>query len=170
MIERDRAEAARQAGLDAYAIIDTLEEQAYDDLTRMAAELFKTPIAIIAFLDRDRSCFKPRIGIEAKQAPREFALCEHLILKPGEVLVVNDASTDDRFRANPLVVGDPNIRFYVGAPLVSPSGQTLGAICAVDTQPRETDAAQIEMLQFLAQQVVTKLEERRRALALKLQA
>ncbi len=165
MSKPEITEAARQAEIDAYQIVDTFEEQAYDDITRLAAATFHTPIAVIAFLDRDRNWFKSRIGISAAQVPREYALCEHMILRPGEVLVVNDAFADDRFRTNPLVTSDPSIRFYAGAPLISPSGHTLGALCAIDTQPREADAEQLAMLQFLAQQVMQKLEERRQGLS-----
>ena len=157
------AEQARQADLDRYRILDTLEDQAYDDLTRMAAEACRVPMALITFLDHDRNWFKSRIGMQATQTPRELAFCEHLVLRPDEVLIVNDASSDARFRGNPLVVGEPHIRFYVGAPLISSTGHTLGAICALDTQPRTVDAAQIEILQFLAKQVMQKLEESRRA-------
>lgn len=158
-------ESARQAEVDAYAIVDTLEEQAYDDLTRLAAEACGVPIALITILDHDRNWFKSRIGTQATQAPRESAFCEHLVLRPGEVLVVGDAMADERFSGNPMVVGEPHIRFYVGAPLVSASGHTVGAICAMDTEPRVLDAQQIATLQFLASQVMKTLEERRRRLA-----
>jgi GAF domain-containing protein len=154
-------EAARQAEVDAYRIVDTFEEQAYDDLTRLAAQTFQTPIALITFLDHDRNWFKSRIGMDASEAPRAVALCEHMVLQPGQAMVVNDASRDPRFCGNPLVVGEPRIRFYAGAPLVSPAGHTLGAICAIDTQPREVDAQQVETLLFLAQQVMQQLELRR---------
>jgi GAF domain-containing protein len=159
------SETARQAEVDAYAIVDTLEEQAYDDLTRLAAETCGVPIALITILDHDRNWFKSRVGLQATQAPRESAFCEHLLRLPGDLLVVNDALADARFSGNPQVVGEPHIRFYVGAPLVSASGHTLGALCAIDTQPRELNAEQIETLQFLATQVMQRLDERRRALA-----
>jgi GAF domain-containing protein len=159
-------EVARQAEVDSYAIVDTLEEQAYDDLTRLAAEACGVPIALITILDHDRNWFKSRIGVQLAEAPRESAFCEHLTRTPGEVMVVGDALADARFSANPMVVGEPHIRFYVGAPLVSASGHTLGAICAIDTQPRQLDAQQIETLQFLATQVMKTLDERRRALAI----
>ena len=158
-------EAERQAEVDAYGVVDTLEEEAYDDLTRMAAEVCQVPIALITFLDRDRSWFKSRIGKQLTQAPRESAFCEHLAMQNDDVLIVTDASTDPRFSGNPLVVGNPHIRFYVGAPLISTNGHILGAICAIDTMPRVLDAKQIETLQFLSKQVMSKLEERRRALA-----
>ncbi len=158
-------EAERQAEVDAYGVVDTLEEEAYDDLTRLAAEVCQVPIALITFLDHDRNWFKSRIGMQQTQAPRESAFCEHLTMQNDEVLIVNDALTDPRFSDNPLVVGNPHIRFYVGAPLISRSGHTLGAICAIDTQPRELDAKQIDTLQFLSKQVMERLEERRRGLA-----
>ena len=158
-------ERQRQTDLDSYGIVDTLEEQAFDDLTRLAADLCQVPMALITFLDGDRNWFKSRLGIQATQSPREVSFCEHLVLKPDEVLIVNDARNDTRFCGNPLVLGEPHIRFYAGAPLISPTGHTLGAICALDTEPRELDATQIESLTFLATQVMARLEERRRALA-----
>ena len=165
MPPEDPDEQARQAELDSYRIVDTLEEEAYDDLTRTAAHIFQTPIALIAFLDHDRNWFKSRIGLSAAQAPREYALCQHLLLHPGEALIVHDASVDERFRDNPLVVDEPRIRFYAGVPLVSRNRHTLGAICAIDTHPRAVAPEQIEQLSFLAQQVIDKLEQRRAALA-----
>jgi GAF domain-containing protein len=161
----DAAERARQAELDRYQILDTLEEQAYDDLTRMAASVCGVPVALITLLDHDRQWFKSRVGVQATETPREVAFCEHAIRQPGDVMIVNDAMQDERFAANPLVTGDPNIRFYAGAPLVSAGGQALGTLCVIDTQPRELDASQVETLQFLAKQVMAKLEERRLALA-----
>lgn len=154
-------ELARQAAVDSYAIVDTFAEQAYDDLARAAADTFDTPIALITFLDRDRNWFKARIGMSLAEVPRAQALCEHLLVQPGEALLVNDAAADERFRANPLVTAEPHIRFYAGAPLVSPAGQVLGAICAIDTRPREVSAAQFEALRFLAKQVIETLEARR---------
>ena len=158
-------EEARQAEVDSYRVVDTLDDQAYDDLTRLAAEACQAPIALITILDHDRNWFKSRIGLQATQAPRESAFCEHLVLTSGESLVVRDALADPRFSCHPMVVGDPHIRFYAGAPLVSTSGHILGAICALDTEPRELSAEQMETLQFLATQVMKTLEERRRRLA-----
>lgn len=163
MREPLHTEDNRQAALDAYNIVDTLEEQAYDDLTRLVAQTFQTPIALITFLDRERNWFKSRIGLNQTEVPRELSLCDHMLLQPGEFLVVEDTLTDLRFMANPLVTGEPRIRFYAGAPLLSPDGLTLGAICAIDTQPRRVESSQLELLHFLAQQVINQLEARRRA-------
>ncbi len=165
MSTQDEAERARQSELDDFRVVDTLEEQAFDDLTRMAASVCGVPIALISLLDRDRQWFKSRVGLQATETPREFAFCEHAIHAAEPVMMVRDATQDERFAANPLVTGDPSIRFYAGAPLVSSGGQRLGTICVIDRVPRELDARQIETLQFLADQVMRKLEERRRALA-----
>lgn len=165
MSTQDEAERARQSELDDFRIVDTLEEQAFDDLTRMAASVCGVPIALISLLDRDRQWFKSRVGLQATETPREFAFCEHAIHAAEPVMMVRDATQDERFAANPLVTGDPSIRFYAGAPLVSSGGQRLGTICVIDRVPRELDARQIETLQFLADQVMRKLEERRQALA-----
>jgi GAF domain-containing protein len=156
------AEARRQEALDRLKILDTLEEQAYDDLTRMAADVCAAPVALISLLDRDRQWFKSRIGMNARETPREVAFCEHAIRQPQDVMIVADALQDLRFNANPLVTGDPNIRFCAGAPLVTSAGHAVGTLCVIDTRPRELDAQQIETLQFLARQAIDKLEERRR--------
>ena len=136
MSTQDEAERARQSELDDFRIVDTLEEQAFDDLTRMAASVCGVPIALISLLDRDRQCFKSRVGLQATETPREFAFCEHAIHAPEPVMMVRDATQDERFAANPLVTGDPGIRFYAGAPLVSSGGQRLGTICVIDRVPR----------------------------------
>ncbi len=153
-------DSARLAELDRLAVLDSAEEQAYDDITRMAADVCGTPIALITLVDGTRQWFKSRVGMQATQTPREHAFCAHAIQTPDQVMVVTDAQQDDRFVNNPLVTGDPNIRFYAGAPLVTTSGQALGTVCVIDTEPRTIDAAQLETLQFMAQQVVVMLEER----------
>lgn len=161
----DDAERARQAELERFEILDSLEEQAYDDLTRMAASVCGVPIALITLVDHDRQWFKSRVGLQVSETPRELAFCEYAIRQPGEVFIVKDARHDARFATNALVTGDPNIRFYAGAPLVTANGEALGSLCVIDTEPRELDAKQIETLQFLAKQVMKKLEERRQQLA-----
>lgn len=153
-------EKARLAALEALMVLDTLEEQAYDDITRMAADVCGTPIALISLIDGSRQWFKSRVGLQATETPREHAFCAHAIGRPHEVMVVPDASADARFAANPLVTGDPNIRFYAGAPLLTRDGHALGTVCVIDRSPRQLDAAQLESLQFMAQQVVVMLESR----------
>ena len=156
----DDKENARLAELRRLGVMDSPEEQAYDDITRMAADVCGTPIALIRLVDGDRQWFKSRVGLQAQQTPREMAFCAHAIDNPGQPFVVNDAAQDPRFESNPLVTGDPNIRFYAGAPLVTSTGHALGTVCVIDREPREISPAQLEELQFMAQQVVLMLESR----------
>ncbi len=153
-------ELARIAALERMAILDTDEEKAYDDITRMAASICGTPIALISLTDRHRQWFKSRVGMQMTEAPRESSFCAHALETPTHPFVVRDASKDYRFKANPLVTNDPNIRFYAGAPLVTSTGQALGVVCVLDSEPRDITLAQMEQLQFLAQQVITLMESR----------
>lgn len=156
-------EAARLAELKRLDILDSFEEQAYDDITRMAADICGTPIALISLVDERRQWFKSRVGLQARETPRELAFCAHAIETPSQPMVVPDATKDLRFVANALVTSDPNIRFYAAAPLVTSSGHALGTVCVIDREPRDISQAQVEQLQFLAQQVVLMLEARARA-------
>lgn len=147
--------------LQSFDILDSPEEQAFDDLTRTAAQLLNAPIALISLIDEGRQWFKAHIGLEVRQTPREQAFCDHTIRTPCRPLVVPDARLDERFCRNPLVTGEPHIRFYVGVPLVTATGDALGTLCVIDRQPRHIDPQVIEQLDFLARQVMIRLEERR---------
>jgi PAS domain S-box-containing protein len=153
-------EAARLESLHRYAILDTLPEQGFDDLSRLAALICGTPIALVSLVDENRQWFKSKLGIEEPETPRDIAFCAHAILG-SSVMVVPDALADERFRLNPLVTGDPNVRFYAGAPLRTPEGHALGTICVVDRVPRELSADQLEALKALSRLVVNELELRR---------
>ena len=120
-------------------VIDTSEERAYDDITHLAVEMSGAPIALISLVDETRQWFKARIGLQAQQTPRENSFCSFAIQRPSEVMVVHDALQDPRFATHPLVTGTPNIRFYVGAPLVTSNGQALGTLCVIDTKPRDME-------------------------------
>ena len=153
-------EAARLTALHNYNILDTAPETAFDDITKLAAFICGTPIAIMALIDRERQWFKSRIGQPAHETPREQAFCAYTILQPG-LLEVEDARTDNRFSDNPLVLGDPNIRFYAGAPLITGTGHALGSLCVIDRQPRKLSTEQKTCLESLARMVMTTLELRR---------
>lgn len=154
-------EAERLAELREYHILDTLSEQAYDDVTFLAARICGTPIALISFVDAERQWFKSRVGLAATETPREVAFCAHAITRPQDLMVVPDAEKDPRFAANPLVTSDPHIRFYAGAPLVTPTGNALGALCVIDRVTRELSAPQQDSLRALSRQVMTHLELRK---------
>jgi len=156
-----KSEALRLNVLKGYSILDTLAEQAYDDLTLLASHICDTPIALVSLVDRDRQWFKSKIGIDAEQTPRDQSFCAHAILEPENVFVVNDAATDSRFQDNPLVTGAPHIRFYAGASLVSPTGEAIGTLCVIDDHQRGLSERQQQALQALARQVMAQLELRR---------
>ncbi len=150
-------EVKRMKALAEYAVLDTLPEQALDDLVKLASFICGTPIALVSLIDRDRQWFKARVGLPASETPRDMAFCAHAILKPDELMIVPDARSDARFADNPLVTADPSIRFYAGAPLVTPSGEALGTLCVIDRQPRELRPDQKEMLSALARAVMAQL-------------
>ncbi len=158
-------ESDRLATLRALAVLDTPPEPAFDDLTRLAATLCGTPIALVSLVDDCRQWFKSRYGIDATETPREVAFCTHAILDTA-LFVVEDATADDRFRDNPLVIGEPNIRFYAGMPLITPDGHAVGTLCVIDRVPRTLRDDQREALRVLARQVVAQLQLRRQVASL----
>jgi two-component system NtrC family sensor kinase len=142
-----------------YHILDTEAEQNFDDLTKLASHVCGTPIALVSLIDADRQWFKSRVGLDARQTPREFAFCAHTIMDE-QPLVVADPRSDERFKNNPLVLGDPKIRFCAGAPLQTPHGHNIGTLCVIDQVARQLTPEQIEALKALARQVVSQLELR----------
>lgn len=166
VVTKPTNEEARLVALDKYAILDTDPEQSFDDLTLLASYICKTPIAMISLVDEDRQWFKSRVGLDAAETSRDIAFCSTAILQP-DVFVVPDALADDRFRDNPLVVSDPHIRFYAGAPLINEDGYALGTLCVVDRAPRELAPDQQDALKALSRLVLAQLEFRRNLILLK---
>ncbi len=153
-------EAERLRTLRLYRIMNTGAEQAFDDLTSLAAAICGTPMAAISFVDETRQWFKSKIGLVNSETSRDFSFCAHAVLK-DEMLIVEDATRDARFLDNPLVLQDPSIRFYAGAPLQMANGEALGALCVIDTQPRQLTDQQRLALSVLRRAVVSQLELRR---------
>ena len=153
-------EEARLGALARYAVLDTPPEQAFDDLARLAALVCATPMAQINFVDRSRQWSKAAVGGPRGVMPRERGLCARAIAR-GEPLVVDTAVGDGAHVPGvALAYGDPTIRFYAGAPVVTPDGQAIGTLCVLDHRPRELSAAQRDALVALARQVLAQLELR----------
>src|SRR6202521_1479326 len=154
-------EAERQKALDRYDVLDTDPEQAFDDITLLASQICGTEIATISLIDRNRQWFKSKVGITMSETSRDVAFCAYGILQ-REVCVVEDARMDGRFATNPLVTGHPMVRFYAGAPLITPDGHVLGMLCVIAPAVRTLRPEQKAGLQALSRQVVAQLELRRR--------
>lgn len=158
--EEERIVALRQ-----YQVLDTEPEVAFDRLTYLAAQICQTRIALISLVDVDRQWFKSKMGVTVSETPRDVSFCAHAILQSG-LFLIPDARQDRRFANNPAVVSTPQVRFYAGAPLLTPDGYAIGTLCVIDTVPRVLQQGQQQALETLAQQVVAQLELRRSVTAL----
>lgn len=154
-------DARRLETLRDYRVLDSAPELSFDNVTRLATALFHTPIALVSLVDEHRQWFKSRVGLEVAETPREWSFCDHAVRADSD-LVVEDASRDPRFADNPLVTGEPGIRFYCGVVLHASDGQGLGTLCLIDRVPRTISREERASLEVLARQVEAELELRRR--------
>ncbi|GAA4450674.1 hypothetical protein GCM10023189_11650 [Nibrella saemangeumensis] len=159
-------EAERLKALAQYKILDTLPEEVYDDITRIASEITGTPIALLNLVDENRQWTKSKQGIDLTEIPRDQAFCAHSILNPDEIMVVEDARYDERFHDNPLTTGDPHIVFYAGVPIVDAGGHALGSLCVIDNRPRSLPENKLLGLKALAKLVNAHFELRKTKLEL----
>ncbi|QLG87379.1 GAF domain-containing protein [Chitinibacter bivalviorum] len=151
-------EALRIETLRQFLILDTPPEERFDNLTRAAASFFRVQIAVVSLVDVNRQWFKSTCGLDAKETPRDISFCGHAILQ-DDVMLVHDALLDPRFADNPLVTGEPKIRFYAGAPLKASNGVNVGTLCLIDREPKMLTPTEIEMLQDMARVVVGEIEK-----------
>jgi GAF domain-containing protein len=155
-------EAKRLKVLWQYEVLDTVPEEVFDDLTELAARICEAPIALITLVDEKRQWFKSRVGVTVNETSRDISFCAHAITQP-DLFIVPDATKDPRFANSPLVTSEPKVRFYAGAPLITPDGYALGTLCVIDKVPRELRTEQKQALRILARHVLLQLELRHHA-------
>jgi len=153
-------EQGRRDALRRYAILDTAPEAAFDRVAELAASICAAPIALVSLIDSDRQWLKSKVGLTLSDTPRDVAFCAHAIVE-RDLFVVSDAAADERFATNPLVTAPPKIRFYAGAPLITPDGFAVGTLCVLDHVPRQLSDQQQQALRVLSSQLVAQLELRK---------
>ena len=158
-------ESARLQALSEYRILGTKPERSYDDITAIASLVCGTPIALLSLVDAERQWFKSKVGVNVDETPRDWSFCAHAIHTP-DPLIVHDALWDERFHDNPLVCGDPKIRFYAGFPLTNDAQERIGTLCVIDRQAKHLSENQLAIMTALARQVMTFLDLRKRSLRL----
>ena len=157
-----KTETKRLRVLWQYDVLDTVPEEIFDDLTDLAAKICEAPIALISLVDENRQWFKSKVGVTLNETSRGNSFCSHAIMQ-NDLFIVPDATRDPRFASNSLVTSDPQIRFYAGAPLITPDGHALGTLCVIDKVPRELRPEQKQALRILARHVMSQLELRQHA-------
>lgn len=158
---KDEAEQENFDEIKKYSILDTLPEKDYDNITKIASEICDTKISLISFFDGNRQWFKSHHGTNLEETPIEHSFCKFATGSKDKLYMVQDARVDDKFKDNPLVTGDHNIVFYAGVPLYSENGNSLGALCVIDEEPKILNENQISSLKALAKQVINLLKLRK---------
>ncbi|WP_052354469.1 GAF domain-containing hybrid sensor histidine kinase/response regulator [Flectobacillus major] len=159
-------ESQRLEALRSYQILDTLPEDDFEFITKIAQEICQTPLSLISIVDQNRQWFKSVQGIDITETPRDISFCAHTILNPSQPLIIEDTNKDERFHDNPFVEAPHNIAFYAGIPLVNAKGYALGTLCVLDNKPRTLQSEQVDALKALANQVISQLELRKKTLEL----
>ncbi|RFS18477.1 PAS domain S-box protein [Emticicia sp. C21] len=159
-------EKERLQALKNYNLLDSVKEEEFDRLTRLASIICGVPISVISLIDEERQWFKSKVGLEDDETSRDISFCQYTIMDEA-LFAVEDATKDDRFRDNPLVLGNPNIRFYAGYPLIDPDGFALGSMCVIDDKPRKLSKEQEEALTILAHEVISQIVARKEKESLK---
>ncbi|WP_111309973.1 PAS domain S-box protein [Confluentibacter sediminis] len=159
-------ESKRLKELESYQLIGIAEDEDYDFITSMAAQICGTKISLISLINKDKQWFLSHHGLEVRETPKKFAFCAHAINTPNEPFIVEDASKDERFHDNPLTVGDPYVIFYAGIPLITSNGYPLGTLCVIDDTPKKLNKSQLDQLKKLARQTVKIFEARKKSFEL----
>ncbi|WP_158976082.1 ATP-binding protein [Cellulophaga sp. L1A9] len=156
-----KEEEKRLAELQSYNILDSLPEEDYDNLSKIASEICGTPISMISLVDEKRQWFKSSYGIDVKETEREISFCGHMINDSNDIFIVPDARKDARFFDNPMVTGDTNVVFYAGVPLMTSNNLPIGSLCVIDNKPKKLNKSQIDSLKALSNQVMKLIELRK---------
>lgn len=155
-------EEARLKTLEEFKVLDTIEEEEFDDLTLLASQICDTPVALISLVDEKRQWFKSHYGLDIRESKREDAFCAHAINFPNEIYEIEDATEDTRFVDNPFVTGDSHLRFYAGSPIVTENGSAIGTLCVIDSKRKKLSEDQKTALKALGRIVLKRLNSRKK--------
>lgn len=157
-------ESERLRALEEYHILDSTPEKEFDEIVELASAMFDAPISFISLIESERQWFKSIKGLPVKEAERKYAFCDYTLKQPGEVMVVNDATSDERFKNNPYVVENPKVRFYAGTALVTEDNLAIGTMCVIDDKPRDFTEEEARILTIFAKRIMTLLDLRKESL------